>query len=259
MSVLTKSTFIALVCLRLFSLPAKRARADDYSSLLPQNPALSRFNDDITFYTSFDGYSVADLSVGKGSPREGAAPQWSDGIWNKALRGMAKPLTFEAHGNIDLIRPGAMTMWVLPQNWTHGGNPSYIHFVVVNYQGITLQVSRMGSAVNREALYAYMKIGSKGEFVKVGSSKDWKNEWHLLSVNWGEGYMEFSVDGSSFRRINTPIKERTNKDSGAIQIAGSGATPYLMDEFFIYNRPLQNEEMKWMWKTKAQEIQAKSS
>jgi hypothetical protein len=243
-----KSTF-SIFSVTLLLLFCNRSRADDPARLPPQNPALFRFNDAITFYASFDGYATADLSNGKGAPRNSEA-NWADGIWHQALRGMTKPLEYEALGNIDLTRPGALTMWISPQNWTHQGNPAYIHFVVINSQGITFQISRMGDAVNQEKLYAWWKAGSKGVIDAVGNTKQWQSGWHLLAANWRNGYIEFSVDGAAFHRVATAKTVLyTGKNPGTIHIGAGGNTPYLMDELLIYNRPLENDEVKWMYQS----------
>jgi|GEM_PF-2008256 len=251
---LTALTLFGVALLSFFSF-SHSADTEKYSALPSLNPVLARFNEDITFYASFDGYVTADLSVGEGAPRNsGDKTDWNNGIVGQALHDMAEPLEYTAQGNIDLVRPGALTMWISPQNWMHEGNPEYIHFVVVNIGGVTLQVSRMGDAVNTEKLYAWFKAGPKGAANVVGDTLKWQQGWYLLAVNWGAGYVEFSVDGGAFTRIAAPslpdLKPTTDPGMlyiGAGGVGGAGNTPYLMDELFVFNRPLKNSEVQWIY------------
>lgn len=251
---LFKSTFSAVVYTALivatlsFVCPAK---ADTFTPLPPQNPVISRFNDAITFYSSFDGYVTADLSDGNGTPQKGEdRTEWDNGIYNKALRSLAGPVQYEAKDNIDLTAPGGVVMWVSPQNWTHKSPPGYINFILVNYQGVTLQISRMGSLVNTEKLYAWFKTRNKGAIANNGSSLKWDSGWHLLAANWGSGYVEFSLDGSAFNRaVATVTTPYSGKDPGIISVGsgGAGSYPFLTDELFIFNRPLTNDEVQWIY------------
>jgi hypothetical protein len=246
-----KSTFgiFSIASLLLFCIWSK---ADNPARLPPQNSTCSRFNEAITFYASFDGYATADLSAGNGAPQNnGDTAEWGDGRWNKALCGLAKPLQYIAKDNIDLTRPGGIVMWISPQNWTHQEQPGYIHFIVVNYQGITFQISRMGDPVNHEKLYAWFKMGAKGVINSAGNTLKWDNGWHLLAANWGRGFIEFSLDGNSFHREATPKSTPyTGNNPGIMYIGagGAGSNPYLMDELFIFNRPLTNDEVNWVYR-----------
>jgi hypothetical protein len=253
---LFKSTFSVLipgVILAATSHFKRPAMADSPTPLPPQNPLVSRFNEDITFYASFDGYATADLSVGNGTPQNYSdTAKWSDGYWNKALVGLAKPLQYQAINNIDLTSPGGIVVWISPQNWTHQEKPGYIDFIYIHSQGITLQISRMGNIVNREKLYAWFNPNGKGVIDSVGSTLKWDSGWHLLAANWGNGFIEFSLDGNSFHREATPKPEPySGKDPGIINVGGGadGSYPYLMDELCIFNRPLTNDEVQWVYQS----------
>jgi hypothetical protein len=241
------------IIIAAISLSARPVLADSPAHLPPQNPVETRFNDAITFYASFDGYATADLSAGNGAPQNNSdTAEWGNGLWNQALYGLTKPLQYIAKDNIDLTRPGGIVMWISPQNWTHQEKPGYIHFIVVNSGGITFQISRMGDPVNHENLYAWFQAEGKGVIDSAGNTLKWNTGWHLLAANWGNGFIEFSLDGNSFHREATPKPTPYNGNNPGIMYigaGGSGSYPYLMDELFIFNRPLTNNEVKWIYQS----------
>ncbi len=227
----------------------------------PGNPAIDRFNPAITFYASFDGHSTADLSAGSGKASGNAQKlQWEKGLLGQALRGRTVNLIYPAQGNIDLSVPGALALWVCPERWNDADKPPQVGFATLHNHGRTLVLARQGGKSNHQALMAIYGPNANDAktraLVKNGSSQHWKpGQWHLLVVNWGEGYVELSVDGGVFRRGSTrhPAAKPTD-DPGQLAIGAGGfpTTPYRLDELLLLDRPLSHEEAQWLYQTLTQ-------
>jgi len=225
------------------------------------NPALQQFNQAITFYASFDGHAIADLSIGKGAPTGNAQNlEWKPGVWGQALQGRNVNLIYDATDNVDLLHSGSLMVWIAPSDeWTDADEPVQLGFVIIHTQGKSLLLARQGGKNNGQALMAIFgsKTGDAATraLIQSGNTTQWKKgEWHLLAVNWSKGYVELSVDGNRFTKgiSPAPTAPPTDDKSEYIALAGRSTekSPYLMDELMVLNRPLTNDEVKVLFQSK---------
>ena len=221
------------------------------------NPTLDKFSAEITFYASYDETVDADLTngSGKGTPRDAKnAIEYKPGKWGQAFLSGLQSVSYPAAQNVDLSKPGSMAVWINPFEWQRNAEQiPGLYFVNVLDQGRQIMLSRMGDRRNREAVFAYGKVGNKGLSAKNGNSTNWQNgEWHLLVVNWRSAEFEFSLDGRPVRRQEMPEFEKVVGKPGQIIVGAIGRKDqqFLVDELMILNRPLAAEEIQWLWEQK---------
>ncbi|MDQ3030695.1 MAG: hypothetical protein M3R09_11870, partial [Actinomycetota bacterium] len=161
----------------------------------------------MTFHAGFDQLPAdADLSAGDGKANVPAAPhELREGLLGKALLCGRTPVSFAAQGNVDLSRPGALAVWISPQDWKRQGETPYLFFLILHGSGRSLMLARMGGTANQEALYAHAQVGEHAASALSGHTRDWNaGGWHLLVLNWRAEAVEFSVDGGELQRAGAP-------------------------------------------------------
>ena len=227
------------------------------------NPALAKFGTSITVYASYDQSVVADLSDGDGQPVNVKAPiQLEQGLRGNAfLAGQgAQSFTYQDKDNLNLSKSGAVAVWISPQQWQRDPEkiPTFPIFSASSY-GQWLLLGRMGSKVNQEKLYAFNQVGGSKSEQKAhalsGNTLNWKDgEWHLLVCNWRDDAIEFSHDGATPIRTQTPWRAEAKGDPGLFTIGAainysepSILQQYLVDELMVFSRPLQVDEIKWLY------------
>lgn len=230
----------------------------------PDNPALKAFGRSITFYASFDGSLRADLANGKPDPTQvEGAPLFLPGLYGKAmmLTDANKPganviADYPLLNNVDLTKPGSLAVWLSPRKWVRGDEEPYFWPVkIMGNNGVQLMFGRQGQLLNptrrTDMVYLWVKIGESKDFsVGGGSSLHWKNdEWHLWVMNWRSSSVEFSMDGAALQRQDTPAKVDAAGAQGGHLFLDLGVVgcPYLLDELLVLNRPLDAEEIKWLY------------
>lgn len=225
------------------------------------NPAPEKFGAAVTFYASYDHGAAADLSNGEAAPRDKKLViETKPGLWGNAFLSGATAITYDAAGNMDLSKPGAIALWISPYEWKReeGKDAGYIFFAKVMDQGRQVMLARMGNPLNKEAVYAYGQASEKGQSVRGGDSRQWKNgEWHLLVANWSNTALEFSLDGGTLNRQNVPGFETTEGKPGQLFVGSKSgeAAQFLVDELMILNRPLAQDEIQAMWESKPTKLQ----
>lgn len=218
------------------------------------NQAPVRFYRSATFYAAFDNHAlIADLSGGSGTPL--SVPHTvvlERGLFGRALLAGKEPVVYRATGNVNLSVPGGLALWVSAYHWQHPVSPPWFPFVYVRDHGRTVSIARMGSAGNREAVYAYAGAGGKMVSVVAGRSLRWKNgHWHLLVVDWGGRALKFSLDGQSWKQVslvNTGFSVASGP-AGTLRIGGGSASTQrcLFGGVMVVDRPLTMGEVRWMY------------
>lgn len=245
-------------------LPTWRVAAQEISlkekASFELNPVITQLNTSITFYASFDGQPIADLSVGKGAPTGNFnGLEWTDGKRHQALHAKNNAIIYAAENNISFENAGALAVWVALGERVDSAAPVQLGFATIRHRGSSLALARQGGIKNGESLMAIvgsnLNTATTRTLVLSSSSKAWQpGEWHLLAVNWGSDYVEISLDGGLFKRttVNFPLFKHT-VENGAMNFAGSGgaASPYDFDELFIFNRPLSASEAAMIYGSKA--------
>lgn len=243
-------TGLAVACLAAGALALAPAAAERDAA--PTPPVLERFNTSVTFYASFDRLPAdADLSAGDGKANAPAAPhELRDGLFGKALLCGRTPASYAAAGNADPARPGAVAVWVSPQDWRRQGETPSLFFVMLHGAGRKLLLGRMGVTANQELLFAHAEAGTHTASALSGHTRDWQSGgWHLLVLNWRAEAIELSVDGGELQRTAAPWLAAAKGDPGGL-IVGNEGTPdqqYLADELTVFDRPLSHEEIRWIY------------
>jgi hypothetical protein len=246
---------LGVLLLALGVLPACGARAQETppaaDAPFERNSVIGQLNTAITFYASFDGQPIADMSVGRGAPTGNLnALEWIGGKRHRALRAKSNAIIYEAAGNINFENAGALAVWVALGERVDSAAPVQLGFATIRHRGSSLALARQGGIKNGESLMAIVgsniNTSTTRALVLSGSSKTWQpGEWHLLAMNWGSDYVELSLDGELFKRttVNFPLFHHTD-ENGVMNFAGNGgaASPYDFDELFIFNRPLTAAE-----------------
>jgi hypothetical protein len=234
------------------------------------NPAVERFNRAVTFYLSFENGLHAEMALGKPEPTrvEGDAT-FKSGLHGQAVLldnpGATAMLWYSTlGGNVDLTKPGAMALWISPQGWVRSENEDYFFPAKIMSSYAQLMFGRQGRLKEGRTDYIYLwcKVGdSKEILVGGGDSLKWENgQWHLWVMNWRSGSIEFSLDGGPPQRMDTPVRFNSGWDSKGhshllLGAQGEG-THYLLDEVLVLNRPLDEQEIKWIYDEGMKQAQA---
>jgi hypothetical protein len=163
-------------------------------------------------------------------------------------------LTYSTAGNLDLTKPGALAVWTCPQDWARSEAEDYFFPATFMCNGAKLMFGRQGKlrSDRTDMIYLAAKIGDTAQLL-VGTSQDsrgWKNgEWHFWVMNWRANSVEFSLDGEPLARKDTPVPFNASGDNaGQLVVAAQTATcRFLVDELLVLNRPLGEDEIKWMY------------
>ncbi|MBI4026378.1 MAG: hypothetical protein HY360_15440 [Verrucomicrobia bacterium] len=259
----TRTTFAA--CFLLGSIVGTvLAQSPSPQTKRAENPALKRFGREITFYLSFDDEAIqADLANGKSEPTTvDGEPQYLPGLYGKAmlLSGVSKSgawvsVDYPTLDNVDLTKPGAAAVWLSPHGWVRGDVEDLFYPIKIMSGGAQLMFGRQGQLINplrrNDMVFLWAKVGeTKDISLPGGGSLDWKNGgWHLWVMNWRSNSIEFSLDGGAPQRQDLPAKIPPDGDRAghfiiAMQVA---SCRYLLDEIFVLDRPLDGDEIKWMY------------
>jgi hypothetical protein len=225
------------------------------------NPALERFNQAITFFVGFDHGLHADIAKGKPGPtRVEGEPEFHAGLYGRAALlkhpGATAMIWYSTlGGNVDVTRPGSLSLWIRPHNWVRSVNENYFFPAKIMSNHAQLMFGRQGrlKAGRQDMIYLWARLGETKELlVGGGDSLKWKNdEWHLWVMNWRSNAVEFSIDGGPLNRSNTPVPFDAEWDGSGHSHLLVGAqdetAPYLLDELMVLNRPLDAEEIKWIY------------
>lgn len=225
------------------------------------NPGIGRFGPAITFYLGFEHGLLAEMAKGRAQPtRIIGTPRFQPGLYGRAMTIAAPDKT--AHvwystlgGNVDLTRPGSLSLWVSPRGWVRSENEDYFFPAKIMSNYCILQFGRQGRLESGrvDMIYLWARLGlTKARLVGGGNSLAWKNdEWHLWVMNWRSRSVEFSIDGRPFNRADTPVPFNTEWDgTGHTHLFVGAQDPtaaYLVDEVLVLHRPLTQSEVRWLY------------
>jgi hypothetical protein len=208
---------------------------------------------DILVYAPFDGSPDARIAVGEKKAVTKGELQFEKGRVGKALVvGDRKMYVgFELKNNIDLDR-GSIAFWVAPLGWDHTteASHSFIH------------------AKSDEELQLYYFFAGKAIFVKLGfqdsklifrdtSPAEWEEgEWRHIVLNWEESrvalYDNAYIRAEFIRDVSLPRAIGTVLYMGKFPELSKDTFTYkndtLIDEFYIFNRPLTVPEIRELMK-----------
>ena len=248
-----KRAGFALIALAALSGACPTVRAEE--TPVAVNPALEKFGATITFYASFDKAVTADLSNGNGTQRgPKIEAEYKPGVYGSAFLAGGQDVAYDAAGNIDLSKPGAVAMWLSAFEWKRDlPETPYIFFLRILDHGRNVMLARMGMKANKETVYAYAQAGNDKKTLSAGNTQKWEDaQWHLLVVNWRSDALEFSYDGRVMVRGNVPDFGKVGGKPGLLIVGNKGDTNqrYLVDEVMVFDRLLEQDEINWLWESK---------
>jgi len=217
------------------------------------NPAIAKFGVSpnattqaaITFYMPYEGTGTL-ASIAGGSPAAMLPDliETAPGLFGQAVKSQTKYIPWQKAGNIDLTRPGSVSFWIKPDQWTA------VNWMFIGYDGERkfLVYSRDG------ALYSRMEHNGQSNAVEVtqGDISTWStdNSWHLIVATWGLDYVGLSLDGAPTKTATATWLPALAGGAGSFYAAGENSHGFLRDELLVFNRTLWDGEIEWMWGTR---------
>ena len=256
---LQTTAFIAscVLCLTAF------ADENPSSALLSiGNPAIenviSKFNNDLIFHAAFDEMPAASISNGSSGPETQKDIEYGPGKSGKALsNGM---IAFAGQENLDSLS-GTAILWVeiYRTNPSAKNETAFFPLDIRIYDdkkksAAMFRIGKMDSK-NNAKIYSYFQGDGAGSIVKTVyphyvSSLNWeKGKWHLLALAWNPGCIQISFDGQPFVKNDTipPISGKANQIIIAAVSSRHAEAAMSVDEVMIFNRPLSDDEINWIW------------
>src|SRR5262249_25226795 len=91
-----------------------------------------------------------------------------------------------------------------------------------------------------------------------GDTTTWStdNTWHLVVASWGNDRIGLSVDGAPPTITRVPWLPGIPTGGGYLYVSGIGSPGFSTDELFIFNRPLANDEISWLYDTRTAQIES---
>lgn len=244
-----------IVVLAGLVMPAALAEAtSNPKNIYQTDPAFQELMASVTFWVNFD--KSAEPIMGHPNPDPATtAPKGCElapGIVGKAfLSREGTTCCYHAPGNLDFSKPGALSFWICPVDWRPGDNEPYLNFFTTSYSakgylGIERQGQIRENGVLKRAAELLLFIvnfpDARGNTIlSAGNPPTWKNGgWHFFALNWRGSVFELALDGEPFRSVD--VGRTLRGDEASTFSIGGCAEPTLIDEFMIYNRPLQEPE-----------------
>jgi len=223
------------------------------------NPAVEKFYADLLFHAGLDGNAAASLTPGDAKPlgadweKEGSAhpDPFKPGVMGQAIETGNYTLSYNLGNNVTLEQTGAAAIWLSATQWQRqDADPGYFFALRLHAGNRQLMAARMGNPLNKESLYAHIMADKTATSIASGNTLEWKDrQWHLLVVNWGPNWLEFSVDGNQPGRS---VLQQEAPPSGATTAQLYVSAPrakdtFLIDEVMILSRPMQAQEIQWLF------------
>jgi hypothetical protein len=219
-------------------------------------PALERLMDWVTFGLSFDGETLTpDMAWGESRGKLSPTAEFAAGLVGRAARiGGHKDGAwgiFDRAGNFPIARRGALSLWLCPLGWDHR-NDGYTPILRTTRNSFILERQGPlempdGKTKRNEALLALLITRETGSTSVAAPCGNWANgQWHLVVVNWSWPRLELSVDGGPLvaKAAKAPPQETS---FGDLYVGSPSGSPTLIDELFIYRRPLAEGEIRGIW------------
>lgn len=215
--------------------------------------------EDILFYAPLDGSADPRFSVGEGKPTKqisGKIPNsptealWVPGVHGKAylFGDISIGFGYQREGNLDLHQ-GALELWVMPVNWNNTVTSSSLGFGMYGCQLYTVFTPFQTPYL---LTFYVLDIENRAQLIMVSEpAPDMlrPEQWRHIVVNWKGQFYQIFVDGKLCREtiIAEGFEDIEKKKPGSFEMFFLGYNvghPTVMDEFYIYKRPLLPIEVK---------------
>lgn len=220
--------------------------ATEFSEL---NKVIMKFRENLIFHAPFNDSPLAILSEGKNEPASKNDIGYAQGKFGNALSNGT--LRYDGKKNID-VRSGSAVFWMEICRETPSNTEGYFEPFVFMFDQGQYHFSKF-DARNKAPTFFYFQSGATSKQAhNYASTLNWKKgDWHLVTCTWGPGFIRYSIDGDTYQENNTiPVN---NADPGFVRFEiAAKSQPSLsiaIDEFMLFNHPLSQEEIKWIWET----------
>jgi hypothetical protein len=253
-----------LVCLPLAAW-AQPASPPPAGAQAATNPAVEKFYSALVFYAGFNGDAAANLTPAEPKPQSAQWAAWltahpevfQPGVVGQAIETGDYTLSYDLGSNVTLEQTGSAAIWLSATQWQRRErDPGYFFALRLHAGNRQLMLARMGNPLNKECLYAHFMADKSPITVTSGSTAQWNNrDWHLLVMNWGPNWLEYSLDAGQLSRVSL-----------SQDIAATGATTarlfvssprisdtFLIDEVLVLSRPLDADEVQWLYKNRGEQ------
>ena len=219
---------------------------------------ISKFDRNLTFYAAFDGTPNASMSNGSYEPTAQKDIKYSPGKSGEALsNGTA---VFPGQENLDSLA-GTAILWVeiyRPAQVAEDEGYFFPLMMGINDDAKKSYGTFIIGKMHNSLIYSYFQegAGGPGNITKlvhpyVGSLGWKKGEWHLLAFAWKPGCIQLSIDGQPFVKNSTmpPIAGKATHITVTALSPEEAKAAVAVDEVMVFNRPLSDEEISWIWNT----------
>ena len=201
----------------------------------------------VLFYAGFEGTADA-IAVGNGIAQgEEGGPKYASGKRGQALLSgeTAGYVSYAVKHNL-LPDRGTVEFWVCPQDWYGTDDKFHVFFEAENPGWLLIYkyfAPGIGLFLISETHQSWSTVGQDLSQFKPG-------QWHHLAAMWGPREICFYLDGKPSTRLpRPPIPQGL---SGRFLV---GDRPWhikrdarsLVDELYIYDRPLSEREVAWAY------------
>ena len=213
------------------------------------------YEDSVSFYASFDTETtVADICDGYKKPRSTAGKvQFADGVRGKALVCGANGagLRYERKDNINFTRPGTLLFFFKGIDWeTNKGLRIFFTGIEAGNGFLGFQTPARPIDVcpcNRFLNIAFMynkKVPDKTFLAKMPGGTAECGKWHMIAFSWTHDQLRVNMDnlpGTVFR-LDFTFNDELFK-YGLFSVGHHLNRKYLLDEYTVYNRRLNDGEL----------------
>ncbi len=246
--------------------PLPAAMAQDASPATSQasaNAAVDRLADSIVFYAGYESTLNAEMTPASPKPQVNISKDaqvdlekvFRPGVVGQGVASGPFEMSYSLGDRGISPQTGAMLIWLSAAKWEKTDKDVGYYFVMRLQAGNRqLMIGRMGGIANRQSLYAHMQAGDQKASARMGSTLAWEeDQWHLLVLNWGPNWVEFSVDGALPVRSTLGQEVEAHGESGRVTLSSRHAEqPFLLDEAMVLSRPLTGEEIQALYKQRPQ-------
>ena len=216
------------------------------------------FQEELSFYHSFDKSLTADLSNGKGNPLVGKKnPRYVPGLHGSALfcgKNGGTFLRFPRKNNLDFDVPGTVVFFYKPLKWEADLNKKYPRLFwfgvdsakgCISFQGANDPKTLCMCQRALHVMFLYGKrIPNKVYVLPSVGKAGCEEKWHMFAFSWAGNKLYLKWNDQRTKVIEHPAGVR-NSDFPADYFS-FGATEtwnYLLDDFMIYSRRLSDSEL----------------
>lgn len=236
--------------------PEKKSSAVDTSFPL--------FPEDLIFYHGFENSLTADLSSGKAEPvLKNKNPKFEPGLHGSALfcgRDGGTFLRFLRKGNLNFDQPGTVIFFCKPLNWEADRDKNFPRLFFWGIDSGKGFFSLQGANDPKDICMCQRKIhlmflygkripNKVYELPAIGNA-GCEEKWHMFAFSWAGNKLYFKWNDHPAKSVEHSAGVQESDFPADYFSIGSGSHwKYLLDDFMVYSRRLNSEELDLIYKS----------